>query len=119
MRDSHAKDYSIDTMLSAIEGSGAVVSTIARRLGCDWNTAKKYIERREETRTAYANEQEAVLDMCESTIYTSIKNGDTHSAKWVLATKGRQRGFGDKPNNDPEEQAAIFREIMKGFIGEG
>ena len=96
MRDSHAKDYSIETLLEAIKGSGAVVSTIAKRLGCDWNTAKKYINKWSKTIAAFNDEQEAILDMCESAIYKSVQEGNTQDAKWVLATKGKKRGFTER-----------------------
>ena len=96
MRDTHAKDYSTETLLEAIKGSGAVVSTIAKRLGCDWNTAKKYINKHKKTQQAFANEEETILDMCESAIYKSVQEGNTQDAKWVLATKGKKRGFTER-----------------------
>ena len=90
------KKYTQKNILEAIKGSGAIVSTIAKRLDCEWITAKRYINKWEETKQAFLDEEETVLDMCESTLYTSVKGGDTQSAKWILATKGKRRGFTER-----------------------
>ena len=36
--------YTAKQFIEAIPGSGGIVSTIARRVGCNWYTAKKYID---------------------------------------------------------------------------
>ena len=87
------KHYSKKKIIEAIRGTGGIISSIASRLDCSWNCAKKYIYQWPETEQAYEEEKEAILDLCESVLYSSIKNGDTQSAKWVLATKGKERGF--------------------------
>ena len=48
-----AKNYSLETMLQAIEGSGGITLTVATRLQCDWITAKRYIQKWETTRMAF------------------------------------------------------------------
>ena len=111
--------YKMEDVAEAIQGSGGVVSTVASHLGCTWHTARRCIDRWEHTRELAKDEEEAVIDMAESIVIGSINKGDVSMAKWMLATKGRRRGYGDKQEVDPAEQAAIFREIMKGFIGEG
>ena len=90
------KNYTKQNLLEAIQGSGAIVNTIAKRLSCEWITAKKYIEMWPETQQAYSDEEETVLDMCESAIYKSVQDGNTQDAKWVLSTKGKRRGFSEK-----------------------
>jgi len=91
-----AKNYTIKTIIKAIQGSGAIYSTIAKRLRCDWSTAKRYIHRYEETLQAFEDEEQTVLDLCEDTIIESINAGDTQDAKWFLSKKGKARGYGDK-----------------------
>lgn len=83
-------------MLKAIHGSGGIVSMIANRLGCEWHTAKKYIEMWEETKQAYNDELEKFKDICESTVLKSVQEGDVQTAKWVLSHRARDRGYGDK-----------------------
>jgi hypothetical protein len=89
-------NYKKEIVLEAIHDSGAIITTVARRLGCEWITAKKYIELWEETKRAMADEEETILDLCESALYNSVKGGDTQSAKWVLSTKGKRRGFTER-----------------------
>lgn len=89
-------DISKNKMLKAIENSGGIISAIANRLGCDWHTAKKYIELWEETKQAYSDELEKFKDICETTVLESVQDGDVQTAKWVLSHKARDRGYGDK-----------------------
>ena len=90
------KNYKKAIVLEAIKGSGAIISTVAKRLGCEWITAKTYIEKWPETRAAIADERETILDMAEGAVYNSIKEGNTQDAKWVLATLGKRRGFTER-----------------------
>lgn len=89
-------NFKTETLLEAIKGSGAIMSTIARKLNCDWSTAQKYILQNEKARQALSDEEETVLDMCESTLLQSIKEKDIQSAKWYLATKGKKRGYSER-----------------------
>ena len=41
------KSYSEDEILAAINGSFGIVSTVAKKLKCQWNTAKTYIDKYE------------------------------------------------------------------------
>lgn len=87
--------FTDETILKAIKGSGGIITSIANKLGCAWDTANKYVNKNEKTRTAYKNEKEQILDLSETVVYQSIKNGNTQDAKWVLATLGKKRGFGE------------------------
>lgn len=110
------KRYSKATIVEAIRGTGGVVSSIASRLDCSWNCAKKYIEKWPETVQAYEDEKEAILDLCESVLYAAIKNGDTQSAKWLLATKGKERGFVERREVTGENGAPLT--VMVEFVGD-
>ena len=88
--------YTQEIVLEAIKGSGSIVSTVARRLGCEWITAKRYIEKWEVTKRAMLDEEETILDMAESTIFASIKDGNSQDAKWILSTKGKRRGYSER-----------------------
>jgi transposase-like protein len=90
------KMYKKEHILEAIKDSGAIVSTIARRLGCRWTTAKKYIQKWEETKRAFADEEETVLDMAESVLFGAVKDHDIQAAKWLLSKKAKARGYSDR-----------------------
>lgn len=80
---------------AAIPKSAGIMSTIAARLGCEWHTAKKYIEADPELSQMLADEVEGVLDMAESVVFKSAQAGNTQDAKWLLSKKGKARGWGD------------------------
>ncbi len=84
----------------AIKGSGGIISTIAKRLEVAWATAQTHINKYPETKSAYNDEVESILDLAESTIYKSIKEGDTQDAKWLLSKRGKKRGYSDKVDID-------------------
>lgn len=83
-------------ILEAIEGTGGIILTVAKKLGVHWNTAEKYCLMYEETRTALNNEKEKILDLAEIGIYKKIQEGDTDIGKWVLSRKGKNRGWSER-----------------------
>ena len=89
-----AKQYKAQQFIDAIEGSAGIVSTIAKRVGCDWHTARKYIDEYATIKQAYDDECERTLDAAESVILGDIvKEKDVQTAKWYLSMKGRSRGY--------------------------
>lgn len=97
------KHYKRQELLEAIKNSGGIITTIALALGCDWHTAKANIDRYEETRDAYRDELETGLDLVEGKAFEQARGGDGAMIRFILATKGRARGYGDSP---PPESAA-------------
>ena len=101
-----AKKYTKDEVLDAIEGSAGILLTISKRLQCTWDTAQRWVNKWEETKTALKNENEKVLDMAEGQVYKAIQANDLQTAKWVLSRKGKERGWGEDNslklvNDDP------------------
>ncbi len=94
-------------VLEAIEGSGGVVSTIARRLDVSWYTADRYVKKWTKTREAFEAELEKIKDMAESAIMRSIKEGNTQDAKWFLARKAKDRGYADKLEVEGKNETVI------------
>lgn len=82
-----------EAIIKAIKGSGGVMSTIAKKLGVEWHTAKKYTRLYPETRQAYRNEEEFILDIADAKLYSNVKQGDLAAIKWLQATKGKKRGY--------------------------
>ena len=105
------KDFAIDEILSAIDGSLGVMSRVAKKLGCDWTTANTYVNKHETTKVAFATETERALDLAETTVLKSIQvDADVNSAKWFLAKKGKHRGYGDEVKIDmPTANINIYK----------
>lgn len=88
--------YTAKVFIDAIPGTGGIISAIARKVGCDWETARSWINKYPTVKIAYDNECETMLDLAESTVLKNIRAGDTQDAKWYLSKKGKQRGYGDQ-----------------------
>lgn len=80
-------------VLNAIKDSAGIMSVIARRLNCNWNTARTYCNKWESTKLALQDETETTLDNAELKLIDAIKAGDTNLIKWYLSTKGKDRGY--------------------------
>jgi hypothetical protein len=87
--------YTTQDFIDAIPGTGGIVSAIARKVGCDWATANKWVNEYPTVKRVYDAECESMLDLAESVILKNIKDGDTADAKWYLTKKGKRRGYGD------------------------
>lgn len=96
-----------EAVIEAIQGSGAVISTVAKRLGVNWHTAKKRCYQWEATRLALEDEEQRILDMAESKLFESINNGNTQDAKWLLSTKGKHRGYSEKTQHEVEHSGTV------------
>ena len=90
------RQYTAQDFIDAIPGTGGIVSAIARKVGCEWNTARKWIDNYPTVKQAYDNECESVLDLAETTVLRNIKEGDSADAKWYLTKKGKHRGYSDR-----------------------
>ena len=91
--------YKAKDFIKAIPGSGGIVSTIAKRVGCTWDTAKRWVTEKPTVKLAYDNECEVPLDMAHSVVIESINKKNVGDAKWYLTKKGGHRGFGDTSRN--------------------
>ncbi len=109
--------YTAQTFIDAIPGTGGIISAIARKVGCEWNTAKKYIDNYPTVRAAYDAECEAMLDLAESTVLKNIKDGDTADAKWYLTKKGKRRGYGDSVELTGEGGGPLVIRLTWGDVG--
>jgi len=83
--------YKNAQFLEAIDGCAGIISTVASRVGCSWETARDRIQKSPKLRQAFQDEQEHVNDMAETTVLKSIKDGNTQDAKWWLARIRRDR----------------------------
>ena len=89
-------EYKAADFIAAIPGTGGIISAIAKRVGCSWHTAKKYIREYATVAQAYDDEVEMTIDMAELQVIKAIREGDIGTARWYLSTKGKERGYGGR-----------------------
>ena len=85
--------YRAQQFIDAIPGSAGIITTIAKRVGCAWHTAKKYIEKYATAKRAYEDECESILDLAEVQVIKQLQRGDGSMLRWYLSTKGKNRGY--------------------------
>lgn len=104
---SKAPTFQVSQFIEAIPGTHGIVSAIAKKVGCSWNTAKKFIDEHPTVKAIYEAEQESILDIAESVLVNNIKLSlsdqqklkrpvDSSDAKWLLARKGKARGYAER-----------------------
>ena len=76
--------YTAQRFIAAIPGTGGIVSALADRVGCDWHTAKEYIEEYATVGQAWSAERNKVTDKARHNIVKGIQGGDHQLSKWWL-----------------------------------
>lgn len=127
----HNGTYTAAQFIKAIPGSGGIISTIASRVGCEWHTVKRYIGKHPTVMKAYRDEQEKGLDRAESVLMGNIalalkqlqtegriEQVDSSDAKWLLARKGKDRGYVERtqqehsgPDGGPIQHTRLSRAL--------
>ena len=85
--------YTAGQFIAAIPGTGGIISTIARRVGCDWHTAKRHIDNYATVAQVYDDERQSVLDLAEAKEIEAIKDGDGPMIRFYLTMKGKDRSY--------------------------
>ena len=105
-----AEQYKAQQFIDVIPGTAGIISTIARRVGCAWHTAKKYIEKYATIKRVYEDECESMLDLAELEALKLIKGGDGSMIRWYLSTKGKDRGYVER--REHEQIGKIVIEVV-------
>lgn len=110
-----SKNYNITTIKKAIDGSGGLYTQIAKKLRCEWHTAKTYVEKHEETKKAYDTEMESNLDLAELKLLENINDNDNVAIIFYLKTKGKKRGYVERLELETKNQQPIFQNISNHY----
>lgn len=92
--------YTAAEFIKAIPGSAGIISTIARRVGCDWHTAKRYVTEYATVKQAYEDERAKVVDLAETKVIEAINDGDISTVRWYLSTIGKDRGYTERSEHE-------------------
>ena len=68
-------------------------AAVARAFGVDRSRITQYMEQHPELRAVKQEAEEAILDHAESALYRAVLQGELAAVKWLLATKGKGRGY--------------------------
>ena len=80
-----AERFTAKQFIDAIPNTGGVITEIAARVGCSWNTAKKYLGKYPTVEQAWQDERERITDLARSNIIKAIETDkDLQMSKWWL-----------------------------------
>ena len=85
--------YTAQQFISAMPKTGGVISAIAKKVGCNWHTADKYIKGKPTIYRAWMDEKETILDMGEMALFNSVRKEEAWAVKYLLSTQGKRRGY--------------------------
>lgn len=81
---------------TAVLDSGGVKTTIAKKLGVTRKAVYDYMERNPYAKELVFQEEEKILDLAEESLFTHIKKHDFSATKYILGTRGKNRGYVEK-----------------------
>ncbi len=79
--------------LDLIQGSGGLLTDIAKLAGVDRTTVYRWREADDDIKQAIAAERTTTTDKAERVVIDAIDAGDLNAAKYWLSTIGKDRGF--------------------------
>ena len=106
--------YTAEQFIRAIPGTGGIITAIAKKVGCDWYTAKKYITEYATIKRAYDAEKETVKDVVESSLITKAKDGESWAVKYYLSTQAKDRGYVERQEITGKDGDDVRVKIVKG-----
>jgi hypothetical protein len=80
----HNGRYSCQAFINAMPGTGGIVSAIADKVGCDWHTARRWIDSKPSVKQAWEAERNKITDRARHHIVRAVQNGDLQMCKWWL-----------------------------------
>lgn len=104
-------------LLQAIIGCRGNVSTVADRLQCCWDTADAAIKASPQALKLFTGEENRLLDKVESKAYKKAEDGDGVMIRFILATKGKKRGYtyeAEQANDDAEPDTEVNINVTGG-----
>ena len=79
-----AKKFTAQQFIAAIPGSGGIISQIAQAVGCNWHTARRYIDDHPTVHLAWEDERNSITDKARHNILMAIDDKDLQMSKWWL-----------------------------------
>ena len=89
-----AKNYKENQVLEAVKKSAGVMEYVAVKLNCDWHTAKKYVNKWETTKEAFANSECKLHMVAYQSFHKALANGERWAVERMLDTSARRNGHG-------------------------
>ena len=110
-------------LLNAIENSGGILTTIAKRCDVSRVTLYAYLKKHPELNKYLHGEREKIIDLAETSLFTQVQEKQAWATKFLLATVGKNRGYTERTEQivkadtsvrvSTEELARVFEECKQ------
>ena len=109
------KKPSKNIIQQAIKGSGGVLTHIANRLKVARSTAKLWLEADNDLHEAFLQEKDMAVDLAEMGLIDHLIKKEPWAIKFMLSTKGRDRGYAEKKEFNIEFNPITQIEIEENY----
>jgi len=115
----HPKTGPTETeIIAALTKTHGMLSKAARILGCDRKTISNRLKEFPSIGQALEESEALRLDEAETSLDRNIKNGSQRAIKFLLAHKGKTRGYGHDKEGDEEVDLGTVVEIFQKALEE-
>ena len=90
------RKHSEESVIAAIDGTGGIITTVCRKLGCSRETMYRYTRQSEKIERALNAEKERMLDKAEIALLNLISKEDLGAICFYLKCQGKKRGYVEK-----------------------
>ena len=99
--------YTVDQMALALRNTLGCPYIAAERLGCTYNTVKRYVDKSPKLQRLIAHYRQRRADKAELKLEQALDRGEPWAILFVLRTQGRDRGYVERTevtgaNGDPQ-----------------
>jgi hypothetical protein len=104
-----------DKFRKAVEGSGGIMTVIAKKLGVNRQYLYVWLDKNPKLRAYIDEEMDKLLDFAEVKLYEEINKDNLRAIIFFLSTRGRKRGYGKQESfgSDPTRDIHYTFEVIE------
>jgi len=87
-------------VLKAMDGTGGIITVIAKKCGVTRQHMSEYINASNELKEAVLHEREKMVDLAEVGLYHHVKKKDLSAIKYVMGRRSVMHGFGETQKHE-------------------
>ena len=95
--------FTQEQVAEALTEARGMLTTAALNLGCAPSTIYDYLKRYPDLDEVLSEARESALDFAESKLMDAIEDGNLTAIIFFLKTRGKSRGYSERPEYDPPD----------------
>jgi len=103
-KDGHRPQrFTEEQVAQAVRDTRGIATAAASKLGCNPSTIYAYLKRYPDLDEVLSEARESALDFAESKLMDAIEDGNLTAIIFFLKTRGKSRGYSERPEYDPPD----------------